>query len=129
MAGGEQFKKANLIYVFLNAVIWAPVFETLVGQVLPVGISRKFTARRAVWVIAGGMTFALGHVLGGGELLQSAVTFFYGCFFSAIYVAWLPTGIAKAAFGVAVVQAGRRNAACHHRLFGWRLLGRVHGTP
>lgn len=92
LAGDGLFAQAHPALILLIVVLWAPLFETFVAQVLPVAVLRRCTKRRAAWIGASALLFASGHVFAGGGVAQAMLTFAGGTVFAAAYVHWLPLG-------------------------------------
>jgi hypothetical protein len=71
--------------LFFVAVLWIPFFETFIGQLLPIEVSRRIGLNRVFCVLVSAATFALGHYLNGG-LAHGISTFFGGAIFSSAYM-------------------------------------------
>jgi hypothetical protein len=92
------------IALFLVAVLFAPAFETFVGQAVPIEVARRFCANRFVCVILGGAVFGLGHFLNGG-LVHGISTFFGGIVFSFGYVTLRWAGVFPAFIAASTAHA------------------------
>jgi hypothetical protein len=66
--------------LFFVAVLWIPFFESFIGQLLPIEISRRIGLNRVFCVLVSAATFALGHYLNGG-LAHGISNFFGGAIF------------------------------------------------
>ncbi|MCC2954422.1 CPBP family intramembrane metalloprotease [Massilia sp. IC2-477] len=94
--------------IFVLAILYAPVIETLLGQLLPVELARRLGAPALACVLLSGLVFGCGHLVNGG-LVHALTTFFSGMVFACAYLAmrWLGIGPAFLAAGSAhAVQNG-----------------------
>ena len=90
--------------IFLMAVIYAPVIETLLGQALPMEGAHRLGAPPVACVLLSGLVFACGHYLNGG-LAHGITTFFAGMIFACAYVAMRWAGIAPAVLAAGTAHA------------------------
>jgi membrane protease YdiL (CAAX protease family) len=62
--GGPQMDKLGIGGAFFLGIIFAPIFETLIGQMIPIKIIQKYVKwnTNKVAVIASSSLFALGHI-------------------------------------------------------------------
>jgi len=91
-------------WIFLIAVVYAPVVETLLAQVLPMELAHRLGAPSSACVLLSGLVFACGHYLNGG-LAHGMTTFFGGMILACAYVAMRWAGV-----GPAVLAAGTAHA-------------------
>ncbi|QBB71233.1 CPBP family intramembrane metalloprotease [Pseudolysobacter antarcticus] len=92
------------VLVFFTAVIFAPLFETILGQVIPIEIARRFGINRWVCVLISAAVFGGGHYLNGG-LLHGLVTFFTGIMLAALYLMLRRNSPASSYVGVVTAHA------------------------
>jgi hypothetical protein len=71
--------------LFFFAVILIPIFETFVGQVIPIEIARRLRANWAVSILISAIVFGCGHYLNGG-LVHGISAFLGGAVFASGYV-------------------------------------------
>ncbi len=91
-------------WAFFLAVVFAPLFETAVGQVLPMELVRRLGARPGFGILLSGLVFGVGHYLNGG-LAHGVTTFVGGLVFACAYAALRPTGIGPAFVAAATAHA------------------------
>lgn len=108
LAGDALFANGSPAIVFLMVTLWAPLFETLAAQVLPIALLRRCTPSQPLWISTSALLFSLGHVLGGGGRVQAVLTFLLGAAFADGYVRWLPRGGWRA-FGAAALAHAVNN--------------------
>jgi membrane protease YdiL (CAAX protease family) len=77
-------------WIFLVAVIFAPIFETLLGQVLPIELARRLGFGVTACVLISACSFSLGHVANGAGLGHALGTFIGGLVVASCY-AWVRT--------------------------------------
>ncbi|MTV41151.1 hypothetical protein [Duganella radicis] len=104
IAAQAIFNSNSLLTTILVVLIWAPIFETIIGQVIPVAIFKFFTTKKSLWIVGAGLVFSIGHVFGGAGITQFVITLGYGLIFSASYVYWCSTGTLVATIAVAVMH-------------------------
>ncbi len=87
------------------SVIWAPLLETLLCQLLVIEILKKVTKSSMVLIAVSALVFGLGHI--GRSEQSAAIAIFVGLFLSFSYIHWLrKTGSKpKACFVVALTHA------------------------
>jgi membrane protease YdiL (CAAX protease family) len=86
LAGDGLFATNKLWLIACVGAVWAPVFETVVAQWLPIELLRRIGAPSVVCLLASAALFSGGHMLGGGGVLQGAVTFVFGLVLAAVYL-------------------------------------------
>jgi membrane protease YdiL (CAAX protease family) len=65
------------IKMFFTAVIFVPLFETLLAQVIPIEAVRRMGGGRALCVLVSAILFGAGHYLNGG-IVHGFMTFVGG---------------------------------------------------
>ena len=105
LAGAALFADTAPAAVLIMVIAWAPLWETVAAQVIPVAILRRCTHRHVLWIGASALVFSLGHMLGGGGPAQAVLTFSFGAVFAGAYVRWLPQGAWRASGAVALAHA------------------------
>lgn len=71
---------------FFVAVVFTPMLETVMGQVMPIEFARRFGANWAVCILASAIVFGFGHYWNGG-LVHGISAFLGGAVFASGYVA------------------------------------------
>ncbi len=95
------------VFLFM-AIVYAPLFETFLGQVIPIELARRVGASHLTCVLLGGSVFGLGHFVNGG-LVHGIAAFLSGIFFSLAYAALRAAG-ARASFLAAASAHATQNA-------------------
>lgn len=98
---------AHPAYVLFIAIMFAPLWETIPGQVVPIELLRSLRAHWSICVLASGTVFGVGHFLNGG-LAHGVETFLMGLVIGYGYVAARPYGL-----GPAFITAATAHA-CHN---------------
>ncbi|RZJ84303.1 MAG: CPBP family intramembrane metalloprotease [Massilia sp.] len=80
--------------IFLAAVVFAPLIETLLGQLIPVEIAHRLGANALVCVLLSALVFGGGHVVNGG-LVHGISSFFAGLVFACAYAGMRWSGIGR----------------------------------
>lgn len=111
LAGDKLFREASWGSLFFVAVFWAPVFETLVAQWVPVSLMRLLSKSTVAGVLSGAAVFSVGHMLNGGGWEQGIITAISGAVFSWAYVRGLVYGMPGAIALTAVVHASNNALA------------------
>jgi len=75
----------SVAVVFVYGVIFAPLFETLVGQALPIELAKKFTDSKAIMIAVSGAVFGIGHYINGG-VVHGLTALLHGSFFASSFV-------------------------------------------
>ncbi|OYT92306.1 MAG: hypothetical protein CFE43_09495 [Burkholderiales bacterium PBB3] len=78
--------------LFFVAILWVPVFETLLGQVVPVEVANRFGGSALVCIIISAAVFGLGHYVNGG-LAHGVASLSTGLVFAGSYLLARPSGI------------------------------------
>ena len=74
--------------IFFAAVCFAPLLETLPGQVLPIELTRRLGLGSTACVLISASTFSLGHVASGAGVGHALATFIGGLVLAGCY-AWV----------------------------------------
>jgi hypothetical protein len=90
--------------VFMAAVVYAPLIETLLGQVLPIELLRRLRAGPPAAVLLSALLFGAGHYLNGG-LAHGITSFFSGAVFACAYLALRRTGPGPACLAACTAHA------------------------
>lgn len=77
---------APAFFVLFVAMVFAPVWETIPGQILPIEIARRLGARWWLCVITSVFVFGIGYFMNGGPA-HGAATFVLGLFLAYGYTA------------------------------------------
>jgi hypothetical protein len=87
------------------SVIWAPLIETLLCQLLVIEVLKKFTTSGAILIAVSALIFGLGHIGRSGQ--SAAIATFVGLFLAFTYIHWLrkTSSKIKAYFAVALTHA------------------------
>ena len=104
-SAAAALRGASTATVFFFVVVWAPLFETLIGQWLPLEILRRYKVRAAVSLLASAALFSLLHVVNGAGILHAIITFIGGCTFAASYLTARSMGLAPAYVAAATAHA------------------------
>jgi hypothetical protein len=91
--------------MFWMVVVWAPLFETVLGQWLPIELLRRFKVPAMYCLLASASLFSLGHVMSGAGFLHGSMTFIAGCTFAASYLAARSMGPGPAYVAAATAHA------------------------
>lgn len=78
--------------VFFLTVLYAPVIESFMAQLVPIELARRLGAHPAVCVLLSGLVFGYGHYSNGG-LAHGITTFFSGLVFGSAYLAPRRVGV------------------------------------
>ncbi len=92
LAGDKLFRLGSKTKLFLVALVWAPCFETVVAQLLPITFILLFTKSNAVAIFGSALIFGVGHVSGGGSVIQGAIAGTIGLAFAYVFMANLDFG-------------------------------------
>lgn len=95
-------------YIFFAAIVFAPLFETVVGQILPIELARRVGASDQVCILVSATLFSLGHLYSGG-LANAVATFLGGGVFAYAYVSVRERGVG-AGYIASVCAHGGHNA-------------------
>lgn len=86
------------------AIIWAPLWETLIAQLIPFSLLRWFGAPRSIAVFGSAALFSAGHMASGGGIGQGMVTFVGGLLFASLFAANGDAGLGRASLFTATAH-------------------------
>jgi hypothetical protein len=95
LAGAKIFDR-GWIATSVAAIIWAPIWETLIAQLIPVSLLMRLRIRLQLAVLVSATVFAAGHVAYGGGIGQGIVTFSAGLLFATLFAANARLGLGRA---------------------------------
>jgi membrane protease YdiL (CAAX protease family) len=90
---------------FVIGVLWAPLFETIIGQIIPLEFLRLLGVNVLFCLLISAGLFAFGHYLNGAGMLQMTATFAGGAIFSGSYLALRALGLWPAYIAAATAHA------------------------
>lgn len=79
------------VVVFFSAVLFLPLYETLIAQLIPLELSRLARLNDLGCILVGGAVFGLGHYLNGG-VLHGISALLGGSLFALSYMILRPWG-------------------------------------
>lgn len=97
--------RSSPAFIFFAAVVFAPLFETIIGQVLPIELIRRLSTRPWACIALSAAVFSLGHVANGAGLLHGLSTFLGGVMFGFVYVGMRHNGPLSAYLSAAIAHA------------------------
>ena len=97
-------REMSLPLLLFWVVIYSPILETFLGQLLPLEILRRFGARQPLSIFIGAILWGIVHYLSGG-LLHAIVALGSGAMFSFIYLRYREPGVAPAYATTALARA------------------------
>lgn len=104
-SASSSLEGAGTARIFWTAVVWAPLFETLVGQWLPLEVLRRYKVHAGYSLLVSAILFSFLHVVGGSGILHASMTFMAGTIFAASYLAVRSLGLAPAYVAAATAHA------------------------
>lgn len=104
LAGAEIFN-SGWIATSVAAIIWAPIWETLVAQLIPIGLLMRFRVQPQIAVLVSATIFAAGHVTSGGGIGQGIVTFSAGLLFATLFAANVHLGLGRASMFTSIAHS------------------------
>jgi len=104
LAGASVFER-SWIMTFFAAVIWAPLWETFIGQLVPISLLTRFGASTSIAVLGSAALFSIGHVASGGSIWQGVVTFGGGLLFASLFAANARSGLGRASLFTSTAHA------------------------
>jgi hypothetical protein len=104
LAGDGIFERGWGV-TFFAAVIWAPLWETLIVQLIPISILTSLGARPSIAVVCSAALFSVGHVASGGGIGQGVVTFGAGLLFAGLFAANARHGLGRASLFTGTAHA------------------------
>lgn len=97
--------KIGWFFTILAAVIWAPLWETLIGQIIPISLLTSLNARPSIAIVSSATLFSAGHIAYGGGIGQGMVTFAAGLLFASLFAANARPGIGRASLFTGAAHA------------------------
>ena len=84
--GGIDIEKYSFLGFFFVAVIFAPIIETLIGQLIPIKLTQKILRDKLniIAILISAIIFSLGHF--GYSIWYSLITFPLGLLLAKTYV-------------------------------------------
>lgn len=104
LAGAAVLERGG-VSIFFAAVVFAPLWETLIAQFVPIGILTVMGVRPLIAVFVSAALFSAGHVLTGGGVGQGLLTFVGGMCCASVFATNLKRGFLRAYGLTAVVHA------------------------
>lgn len=90
-SAGKQIFGQSAWVIFFGGVLYAPLLETLIAQVLPIEIIRRVGGGSVACIVVSALLFSGGHYLNGG-LAHGLTTLSGGLVFAFAYVFARPHG-------------------------------------
>lgn len=97
-------REMSLPLLLFWVVIYSPILETFLGQLLPLEILRRFRVSQPVSIFIGAILWGIVHYLSGG-LLHAIVALGSGAMFSLVYLRYREPGVAPAYTTTALARA------------------------
>lgn len=97
-------REMSLPLLLFWVVIYSPILETFLGQLLPLEILKRFGAGQPLSVLIGSILWGIVHYLSGG-LLHAIVALGSGAMFSLVYLRYREPGVAAAYATTAFARA------------------------
>lgn len=104
MSGAARLAGLGPAAMFFWIVVFAPVVETALGQVLPMEAARRLGARPVVQVLLSGLVWGCGHYMSNG-MAHGITAAFAGLIFAYAYAVLRPAGIRPAYIAAATAHA------------------------
>lgn len=104
-SASSSLEGAGTARIFWTVVVWAPLFETVIGQWLPLEVLRRYKVRASYSLLASAILFSLLHVMGGSGILHASMTLIAGGIFAASYLTARSMGLAPAYVAAATAHA------------------------
>ena len=101
-------REMSLPLLLFWVVIYSPILETFLGQLLPLEILRRVGVGQPWCIFSGAILWGIVHYLSGG-LLHAIVALGSGAMFSFIYLRYREPGVA-AAYATTALARGFNNA-------------------
>lgn len=96
---------APALVIFFTAIVFAPLFETCIGQLLPIELARRCRANATTCILVSATVFGLGHFYSGG-IASGVSTFVGGAVFAYAYMAARDGGVGASYVATATAHAG-----------------------
>ncbi len=97
-------REMSLPLLLFWVVIYSPILETFLGQLLPLEILRRFGVKQPLSIFIGSILWGIVHYLSGG-LLHAIVALGSGAMFSLVYLRYREPGVAPAYATTALARA------------------------
>lgn len=97
-------REMSLPLLLFWVVIYSPILETFLGQLLPLEILRRFGVGQPLSILIGAILWGIVHYLSGG-LLHAIVALGSGAMFSFTYLRYREPGVAPAYATTALARA------------------------
>ena len=97
-------REMSLPLLLFWVVIYSPILETFLGQLLPLEILRRFGVKQPLSIFIGSILWGIVHYLSGG-LLHAIVALGSGAMFSLVYLRYREPGVAPAYTTTALARA------------------------
>lgn len=97
-------REMSLPLLVFWVVIYSPILETFLGQLLPLEILKRLRVSEHLSVAAGAVLWGIVHYLSGG-LLHAIVALGSGTMFSLVYLRYRAPGVATAYSTTALARA------------------------
>jgi hypothetical protein len=104
-AADALYASGRIYPIVVMAAVWAPIYETVVGQWLPILVVRFIKGSDLVCVVVSAAVFCGGHVWAGGGWFQAIITALFGTLLATVYVANQHHGALKATVIAGTVHA------------------------
>lgn len=116
LAGAPVFARGWIV-IFFAAVVWAPLFETLIAQTIPIAGETRLGARHSIAIVTSAVLFSAGHMASGGGVAQGMITLVGGLCFASVFAANMRGSFARA-FGLTATAHATSNALALLLSFG-----------
>ena len=97
-------REMSLPLLLFWVVIYSPILETFLGQLLPLEILKRCGVGQPLSILIGSILWGIVHYLSGG-LLHAIVALGSGAMFSLVYLRYRETGVAAAYATTAFARA------------------------
>ena len=103
-SGAAHLDGLDPLMTFFMMVVFAPLFETVLGQLLPMEAARRLRAGAGPQVLLSGLVFGYGHYASGG-IAHGITACFAGLVFAYAYANLRPAGMGPAYLAAASAHA------------------------
>lgn len=103
-SGAAHLDELGPAMMFFLMAVFAPVVETVLGQVLPMEAARRLGAGPGIQVVLSGLVWGGGHYASGG-LAHGITAIFAGPIFACAYAVLRPAGVRPAFIAAATAHA------------------------
>jgi hypothetical protein len=94
----------NWFTITFAAIFWAPLWETIVGQMLPVELLRRFKAPHILILVACGAVFGIGHYFSNG-LIHALRSVIAGILLGELYCRYRKHSVGSSYLAVVIAHA------------------------